>query len=565
VKADDQADESRTAEGQNTAGIVAELQRRGAESFPHGRSSLLRHLCSTRDILKTWHQPKRVRLAGVVHSGYATQAFPRALFDLTERDTVRTLIGDEAERLVYLFCALDREELFAYLRSSDGMAEDPVRLFDRMQHAKLELGRRDVGDLLALYVANAADQACLADGGPTCWLASAAELARWAAKNAEVVPPILDGCTAAVSRELEECALVAYDTALRMLSADIGVATAGLAGASRDMPHVAEPLVWLGYLSLSRGDADGAQASGVRAATLFDTWGTPWDKRLTLRQWRMLVGNLVTLASSQEAGSIATREATSAALKATTGSPEDFYIAMDDTFMLGRPSMPHQRTATTEPSSRSGSLPTRFQQYIARNKSERGHRQGNVMYPGLTARPWHDPRQFPVAMALENAADEIAAELQELSSKQFVDEAEQIARVGRWSVVFLVKQRVRCDDVCSICPATASVLDAHRDETLLAGAAYFSCLDPGTHVAPHRGPTNTRLRCHLGIEVPDDCGLKVGGITGAWQRGRCIVFDDSFVHEVWNWSPMRRAVLIVDIWHPDLTPDEITLLQWVCT
>jgi aspartyl/asparaginyl beta-hydroxylase (cupin superfamily) len=187
------------------------------------------------------------------------------------------------------------------------------------------------------------------------------------------------------------------------------------------------------------------------------------------------------------------------------------------------------------------------------------------MYPGLTAQPWHDPRQFPIATALEKAADEIAAELRGLNTKQFLDEAEQIARVGRWSVLFLAQRGVKCDDVCSMCPATASVLDAHQDETLLAGVTYFSCLDPGTHVAPHRGPTNTRLRCHLGIEVPDDCGLKVGGIAGAWERGRCVVFDDSFVHEVWNRSPSRRVVLIVDIWHPELTRDEIALLQWMAT
>ncbi len=118
-------------------------------------------------------------------------------------------------------------------------------------------------------------------------------------------------------------------------------------------------------------------------------------------------------------------------------------------------------------------------------------------------------------------------------------------------------------DVRALCPVTASVIDAHEKETWLAGVAYFSRLDPGARVAPHRGPTNTRLRCHPGIEVPDGCGLRVGGVAGAWESGRCIVFDDGFVHEVWNLGARRRTVLIVDIWHPDLSDDEVALLQWM--
>ena len=89
---------------------------------------------------------------------------------------------------------------------------------------------------------------------------------------------------------------------------------------------------------------------------------------------------------------------------------------------------------------------------------------------------------------------------------------------------------------------------------------YFSCLEPGTRVAPHSGPTNVRLRCHLALEVPPDCGMRVGGVERPWEPGRCVVFDDSFEHEVWNDSRRRRVVLVLDLWHPDLTTDEMELL-----
>jgi aspartyl/asparaginyl beta-hydroxylase (cupin superfamily) len=39
------------------------------------------------------------------------------------------------------------------------------------------------------------------------------------------------------------------------------------------------------------------------------------------------------------------------------------------------------------------------------------------------------------------------------------------------------------------------------------------------------------------------------------------VFDDSFRHEAWNLSDRDRIVLIVDLWHPDLSDDEVELLS----
>ena len=37
-----------------------------------------------------------------------------------------------------------------------------------------------------------------------------------------------------------------------------------------------------------------------------------------------------------------------------------------------------------------------------------------------------------------------------------------------------------------------------------------------------------------------------------WAEGRCLIFDDSFEHEVWHEGDSDRVVLICDLWHPDL-------------
>ena len=44
------------------------------------------------------------------------------------------------------------------------------------------------------------------------------------------------------------------------------------------------------------------------------------------------------------------------------------------------------------------------------------------------------------------------------------------------------------------------------------------------------------------------------------RGGAGIVFDDSFEHDVWNDGDRRRVVLVLDLWHPDLSDDEVALL-----
>jgi aspartyl/asparaginyl beta-hydroxylase (cupin superfamily) len=83
-----------------------------------------------------------------------------------------------------------------------------------------------------------------------------------------------------------------------------------------------------------------------------------------------------------------------------------------------------------------------------------------------------------------------------------------------------------------------------------------------THISPHRGPTNLRLRCHLAIKVPTgDCAIRVGEQTRHWREGTCLVFDDHLEHEAWNHTDEDRIVLIVDLWHPALSATEVKLLE----
>lgn len=184
-------------------------------------------------------------------------------------------------------------------------------------------------------------------------------------------------------------------------------------------------------------------------------------------------------------------------------------------------------------------------------------------YPGLTARPWHDPAAFAWIAALESAYPAIRAEALRLQT---------LGRFGRnvlsgdladgsWEDVRLVSEGLRHVDDSAACPHTMSVIE-RISGALSAGLVYFAKLDPGGHVRPHFGPHNARLRCHLGLVVPKGCSLRVGEETRSWAEGRALIFDDSFEHEVWNQGNGTRLILSFDIWHPDLSQAQILAIRY---
>jgi aspartyl/asparaginyl beta-hydroxylase (cupin superfamily) len=76
--------------------------------------------------------------------------------------------------------------------------------------------------------------------------------------------------------------------------------------------------------------------------------------------------------------------------------------------------------------------------------------------------------------------------------------------------------------------------------------AGLSLLLPGTHLELHRGELAGVLRCHLALRVPrGDCALSGGGETRRWEPGRCLIFDDTHVHEAWNRGDGERVVLLI--------------------
>lgn len=186
----------------------------------------------------------------------------------------------------------------------------------------------------------------------------------------------------------------------------------------------------------------------------------------------------------------------------------------------------------------------------------------NFLLPGLTAQPFWDAARFADVRRLEAAAATIRGELLALRRRQvFGAEPESdLVAAGTWAQFDFSINGRRLDENCALCPETAAVLDS-LEAVQGCDLMLFSANVPGTHIRPHCGPHNARLRCHLGLVVPEGCSMRVGSEVRTWEEGRCLVFDDSFEHEVWNRGEGTRVVLLVDFWHPELTPIEQLAFQ----
>lgn len=187
--------------------------------------------------------------------------------------------------------------------------------------------------------------------------------------------------------------------------------------------------------------------------------------------------------------------------------------------------------------------PQAFWQAITTTTALLRSRHGRQL-PGLQHDCWfYDPDQFPFTRRLTHAWPQIRRELEALRSGDFVAWPEKYLYDGKgWDTFGLFALGVRIDRNCRLCPHTADALESIPGLV----SAGFSCLAPGTHIDPHTGYPDGLLRCHLGVVVPEACGLRVAHEVRHWREGRCLVFDDTAEHEAWNRSDRTRVVLLLD-------------------
>lgn len=211
--------------------------------------------------------------------------------------------------------------------------------------------------------------------------------------------------------------------------------------------------------------------------------------------------------------------------------------------------------------------------YTGKSAPEYRHplqRPSFMYFPDLEPKPFFERAEFDYLSELEAATPAITAELRAVLQqpemlKPYVEIAQPDAREWtelnyspQWSSFHFYKGGKRDEEHCEQCPATTAAIEA-LPMVKAAGQspeAFFSILKPGTHIPPHVGLANHKLTLHLPLIVPPDCSIRVGDETRTWTVGQCLILDDSFQHEAWNKSSELRAVLILEIWNPQLSEVE---------
>ena len=151
-------------------------------------------------------------------------------------------------------------------------------------------------------------------------------------------------------------------------------------------------------------------------------------------------------------------------------------------------------------------------------------------------------------------------------------------RAGGWWELSIIEQEERRLSLPIVNRIPRLMLIVNRSGIV---NAKISVLQPGTHILPHCGISNAKLRFHLPVRVPSPMrrglkrGLRVASDTADWVEGSVLVFDDSFEHEVWWEHGLRpdesvqrhahtnnsRIVLIVDVFHPDLAAKDLAAIR----
>jgi aspartyl/asparaginyl beta-hydroxylase len=180
------------------------------------------------------------------------------------------------------------------------------------------------------------------------------------------------------------------------------------------------------------------------------------------------------------------------------------------------------------------------------------------MMAGLGKSAWQDPKQLEAAAILEQSVAVLREEIEGVRAEDFIQYDGTILTSGRWSVMPVFMFGEESGSLLfkrNVFPQTTKLIRSLPGvcQDLPLGDFVFSAHAPRTRLVPHCSWDPFRLRLHLGLRVPQGCGIRVGRESRQWRNGEVIAFHDSFEHETWNESDEERVVLIVDVWHPELT------------
>jgi aspartyl/asparaginyl beta-hydroxylase (cupin superfamily) len=207
------------------------------------------------------------------------------------------------------------------------------------------------------------------------------------------------------------------------------------------------------------------------------------------------------------------------------------------------------------------------------------YQKAHSFIPGLQAKQFWDTGNMDWAQKLKKGYKEIKREFTRVTC-----DTEELSKQGNniwagaltqdassygegWRTLVLMDRGI-WDPVNVNCfPVTAKAI---KDSGAPVVEAFFASMSPKTDIKLHTDNTNFVVTSHLALDIPDNgenkCRLTIGDETRQWINGEILMFDTSIMHAAINESDKTRYILMLRLWHPDLTDVERQAIQftWDC-
>lgn len=203
--------------------------------------------------------------------------------------------------------------------------------------------------------------------------------------------------------------------------------------------------------------------------------------------------------------------------------------------------------------------------------------QAHSYVPGLTIRPfWNEAEPQPWMASLKSKYRAIKDEF-----KRVMADPEALTQQGNniwagaltedassygmgWKTLVLMDRG--CWDPVNVNLFPAAAQAVHSSGVPVT-EVFFASMQPNSRIEPHSDFTNFVLTSHLALDIPysgeNKCRLTIADQTREWINGEIMMFDTSLLHDAVNDSDKTRYILMLRLWHPDLSDEERGALQFI--
>lgn len=294
------------------ADILEQLKSPGVMEFAHGRDTFYSHLKGTFGILKAWGQPDDVCLLGLTHTAYGGDLYQFFLWDaLKDRESLKALIGAEAEALTHLFGTIHRGQLNGLEQLMIGKQVTEMKLLvgnftvASRTEGETTVPAKTAAKILLVTVADYFDQMVEqngwrdhhqvevsvdrlypGDGRPAIAFYWFSQVCRAVRDELDVVPPVFDSCQRTISFHDEVLARDLYwNVTLQEYTLKQEQQMHLLDQTIEHNPFVGEPHILLAQLYLRNKEYSQAGLHCRLALEKLYSLASAWDKRRSYAQW----------------------------------------------------------------------------------------------------------------------------------------------------------------------------------------------------------------------------------------------------------------------------------------